>query len=178
MEMNYHLLMKNGKITCFHCKAQFYFKNQSLCGTCNKPFCPNCQSCQCTKFSYSLNQKKRQVVTLKEINQLPEGQPLEITALISPLKGQTPIKTQNGPLLKTEFELSDDHIKFPLIVWGPVPEKLFPYRYEFTNLTISGLKKKIFNGTTVLVASKSTKYYLNTLKTKSLDYFISESVVS
>ena len=178
MNVNYHLIMKNGKITCFRCKAQFYFKNQPLCGTCNKTFCPNCQSCECSKLNFSLNLQKKQVIMRKDIDQISEVQLLDIKSMISPLKGQTPIKTQKGPLLKTEFELSDDHVKVPLIVWGPVPEKLFPYRYEFTNLTISGLKKKIFNGTTTLVASKRTKYYLNTLKTKSLDYFISESVVS
>ena len=169
--------MKKGKIICFKCKAQFYSNNKSLCGTCNKPFCPNCNACDCTNIIRSERMRQKQITSLKELNQASEDQILEISATMSPLIGQSTISTKEGKLLKTEFELSDDQVKIPFIIWGPVPEKLFPYRYEFTNLTISGLKKKSFNGTTILVASKGTKYYLNNLKTKPLDYFISQSII-
>ena len=168
--------MTKTKNTCNICKAQYYATNQLKCGICDTTFCPNCSSCSCTSSRSSQNALKKQVINLKDLNQVKESQVLEINATLSPLIGQTPIATQNGTILKTEFELSDDHQKVPLIIWGPVPEKLFSFRYEFTNLTISGIKKRIFNGKQVLIASKSTKYYINNLKTKSLNYFISESI--
>lgn len=168
--------MSKGKITCSRCKAQYYSKNKLTCGVCDQPFCPNCNACECTTISTITKLQKKQIVTLKDLQQVKENQILEISATLSPLKGQTPVPTKNGILLKTEFELSEDHQKVPLIIWGPVPEKLFPTRYEFTNITISGLKKKNFNDKIMLVASKATKYYQNSLRTKSLDYFISESI--
>lgn len=169
--------MKHGKIVCKNCKAQFYSTNKTLCGICGKPFCPNCNACSCTTISISEIKKPKHLVSLKELNQVSENQLLEISAVLSPLIGQSPVSTKEGMLLKTEFEISEEQVKIPLIIWGPVPEKLFPFRYEFTNLTISGLKKKSFNGKTTLIASKGTKYYLNNLRTRSLDYFISQSIV-
>ena len=165
------------KISCLHCKALFYSTNQSICGVCDKAFCPNCNSCGCTNSRTVLQTKKSPQISLKEINNINENQVIEISATLSPLIGQTPVITHNGNILKTEFELSDDHQKIPLIIWGPVPEKLFPYRYEYTNFVISGLKKKIFNGKPTLVASKSTKYYVNNLKMRPLDYFLSQSAM-
>lgn len=167
--------MSGSKISCLHCKAQFYSSAaQPKCGVCDKAFCPNCNACECTNFKVQIT-KKNQSIGLKDIITIKENQLIEISATLSPLKGQTPVTTKNGNVLKTEFELSDDHQKIPLIIWGPVPEKLFPYRYEYTNFVFSGLKKKVFNGKPVLVASRTTKYYVNNLKMKPLDYFLSQS---
>ncbi len=168
--------MSQSKITCLNCKAQFYSNNKIVCGVCDKPFCPNCNTCNCTYVSNTLNSKKKLIISLRDLEKVKENQILEITAILSPLIGQTPVPTTKGIILKTEFELSEDHQKVPLIIWGPVPEKIFQTRYEFTNITISGLRKKSFNGKISLVATKTTKYYSNNLKTKSLDYFISESI--
>lgn len=63
---------------------------------------------------------KKLITNLKDLKQLKENQNLEITATLSPLIGQTPVPTKNGSILKTEFELSEDHEKVPLIIWGPV----------------------------------------------------------
>ena len=168
--------MSKNKIMCLKCKAQFYSSYKPVCGTCDKPFCPNCSSCKCTNSSLSLASHSKRVLQLKDINKIHEDQVVEVNATLSPLIGQTPTQTSNGIVLKTEFELTDDHQKVPLVIWGPVPERLFPYRYEYSNLTISGLKKRVFNGKPVLIASKQTKYFVNNLRTKPLDYFISESV--
>lgn len=168
--------MTKTKITCVSCKAQFYATEKAICGICDEPFCPNCSACKCTNISKSGFSQTKVQASLKDINNVKDSQILQISATISPLIGQVPISTSNGTLLKTEFELSDDSQKVPLIIWGPVPEKLFPYRYEYTNITIVGLKRKVFNGKSVLVASKNTKYFINSLKTRTLEYYISELI--
>ena len=167
--------MSRNKISCSYCKAIFYKSNQATCGTCGKTFCPNCNACECTSRQSEFSRKIKNI-GLKDAITLKENDIVEITATLSPLKGQSPVNTPTGTILKTEFELSDEHTKVPLIIWGPVPEKLFPFRYEYTNFVFSGLKKKNFNNKTVLVASKSTRYYANSLKVKPLDFFISESL--
>lgn len=167
--------MKKNKIICRQCKAGFYPTNQPVCGTCDKPFCPNCSACSCNVTLNNQFLRKKTLINLQDINRINEGQILEINATLSPLIGQTPTHTHQGVILKTEFELLDDNQKIPLVIWGPVPEKLFPFRYEYSNITISGLKKKIFNGKPILVASKLTKYFINNTRTKPLEYFISES---
>ena len=168
--------MSNNKIICVSCKALFYASNKTVCGICDEPFCPNCSACKCTNIQDAGTTQKKIQMNLKDINTVKENQILQISSTISPLIGQTPISTSKGTLLKTEFELSDDNHKIPLVIWGPVPEKLFPYRYEYTNITIIGLKRKLFNGKTILVASKNTKYFINSLKTKPLEYYISELI--
>ena len=168
--------MNKNKLKCRQCKAQFYPANQAICGICDNPFCPNCSACACTLEVPLVSAKKIIINNIKDLNSIYDDQLIEITTNLSPLIGQTPIQTQQGVILKTEFEITDENQKIPLIIWGPVPEKLFPYRYEFTTLTISGLKKGIFKGKPILIASKETKYFINNLKTKSLEYFISESV--
>ena len=121
--------MTKTKSTCNICKAQYYPTNQPICGICDTSFCPSCSSCKCTSSRSTQNALKKQVISLKNLNQVKEGEVLEINATLSPLKGQTPITTQNRTVLKTEFELSEDHQKVPLIIWGPVPEKLFSFSF-------------------------------------------------
>ena len=169
--------MLEQKNSCHYCKAQFFPKNRPICGTCDKTFCPNCSSCKCTFISKNQQtiSKKIKSIELNKINTIKDGELLEISGTLSPLIGQKPIVTENGRVLKTEYEFSDETGKINLIVWGPVPEKIFPYRYEFSDLTIQGIKKTIFNGKPLLVVNKSTKFYLNTTKFKKLNYFLSEA---
>jgi hypothetical protein len=162
---------------CLHCKAQYYPNNLSICGTCDKNFCPNCGSCKCLNKISHLDTNKIQSLSIKDVDKANEMQTLEISASITPLIGQIPITTKKGLILKTEFELFEGKHKLPLIIWGPVPEKIFATRYEFNEVTISGLKKRVFNGKTVLIASKNAKYHVNTSKMRSLEFFISQTSI-
>jgi hypothetical protein len=93
----------------------------------------------------------------------------EITGTLSPLKRQKPITTTKGSFLISEFEFSDDSGKIPLVIWGPVPPELFPYRYEFIRtITISGVRVKQFKMQNQLNLQKSAKFFIHQHKAKSL----------
>ena len=165
--------MSSLKIQCHNCKATFYNKNQILCETCETAFCPNCSSCDCTR---NIQYKKIHTITTDKINTVHESDLLELNGTLSPLIGQEPVQTKQGKILKTEFEFSDENGKIPITVWGPVPETIFPMRYEYIrNITFQGVKKKIIKGKPVINILKSTKIFINSFKTRSLEYFLSEA---
>ena len=165
--------MNTQKSSCGTCKASFY-SNSVPCSICERKICPQCNNCDCSISSV------KQIRTLKQIVDLDSKDKFlsfEITGSLSPLLGQEPVKTKDGSnLIKTKYEFSDDTGKLPLTIWGPVPEIIFPYRYEYVNnITISGVKVKKFKGNLGLSFSKTSKVFLNTFKTKNLNYFLSEA---
>lgn len=169
--------MMSKKLNCFNCQASYYSKNQESCGICNTNACPNCLNCDCTKSSVYKKQTAK-VHTSKVINvcDFKDHDLLELNGTLSPLISQEPIKTNNGKLLKTEFEFNDETGKIEITCWGPVPLKLFPYRYEYCDIILHGVKKKLHKGKPVVTILKSTKIFVNNFKSKNLSYYLSEAV--
>ena len=116
-------------------------------------------------------------ISTTEINSVPENTLLELNGTLSPLIKQEPVLTGNGKkILKTVFEFSDESGKIPLTVWGPVPESIFPFRYEYIrNITFQGVIKKKVNGLSVINLLKSSKIFISSFRSKNLNFFLSEA---
>ena len=71
--------MNNNKLKCRQWKAQFYSSNQAICGTCDKPYSPNCSGCACALGNYPTSTKKKIIANLKDITSISEDQIVEIT---------------------------------------------------------------------------------------------------
>lgn len=161
---------------CGNCRAKFSSINIPTCAICTRLFCPECGGCECTRRTIQKSAKYEyrsfKPLKISEINFHEKSENLEINGTLSPLIRQKPVNTVYGKLLISEFEISDETGKLPLIIWGPVPAELFPTRYEYIQLIIKGIKTKVFNNQLQLHLQKNANISINQIRNKPLLVFL------